>query len=220
VISVDRAIIARYQEEGHKFEILVDPDLAWDFREGENIPIEEVIASEEIYKDAKKADRASEEVLDHIFKTKDITEIAKKIIREGEIQLTTEHRRKIIENKRKKIINHISRNSINPKTQNPHPPTRIENAMESAKVHVDINKRVEDQIEEIVKKISILLPIRLERTRIAIRIEASFGGQAHPIIQKFGKLQKEEWTTDGHWIGVAEIPAGVRDELIQKHGHI
>ena len=216
MISVDRAIIARYQEQGHKFEILVDPDLAWDFREGESIPIEDILASEEIYKDAKKADRASEDVLDHVFNTKDVAEIAKKIICDGEIQLTTEHRRKILENKRKKIITHISRNSINPKTQKPHPPARIENAMESAKVSVDINKRVGDQIEGIVKKIATLLPIRLEKTRMAVRVEASFGGKAHPILQSFGKLQKEEWTSDGHWIGLVEIPAGLKYELIAK----
>ncbi len=216
LVSVDRAIVARYQKEGHKFEILVDPDLAWDFREGDNISIDDIIASYEIYRDSKKAERASEEIVEQIFKTNDIKKIAEFILKEGEIQLTTEHRRKILDKKRKKIITYIARHSINPKTKKPHTPKRVEKAMESAKINIDINQKIDDQAKDIVKKIMPLLPIRLEKTEIAIRLEGTLAGKAYPIIQSSGKLKKEEWASDGYWIGIVEIPAGTIDEFIAK----
>lgn len=216
VISVDHAIIAKYQVMGHKFEILVDPDLAWAFKEEEKIPIEEILAVEEIYKDAKKGDRISEDVLKQVFAERSVLEIAEKIILEGELQLTTEQRRKMIETKRKKIVTYICKHAINPKTKTPHPPQRIESAMETAKVNIDMQKKAKDQVEAIVKKISPLLPIKLEKMKLAVRLSADLGGKAHGVIQSFGKINKEEWTTDGSWIGLIEIPAGVKDDLVAK----
>ena len=57
MVNVDDAIIARLESFGEKFEILVDADLAADFRNPdhtEEIPIEDILAVEEIFKDSKK----------------------------------------------------------------------------------------------------------------------------------------------------------------------
>ena len=75
--------------------MLVDPDLTLAFRSGEDVDIREVLAVEKIFKDSKKGEKASEELMQEIFGTTNPLEVAEKIIRKGEIQVTTEQRRKM-----------------------------------------------------------------------------------------------------------------------------
>ena len=58
-------------------------------------------------------------------------------IKNGEIQLTTEYKNKLRDQKRKQIVNLISRNAVDPSNNLPHPPQRIENALNEAKVKID-----------------------------------------------------------------------------------
>ena len=60
MVNVDEAVIARLESYGERFEILVDAELAADYKRGEDIAIEDVLAVEEVFKDAHKADKASE----------------------------------------------------------------------------------------------------------------------------------------------------------------
>ena len=52
MVNVDEAIIAKYEYCGEHFEILVDPDLAAEFRnpDGQDVAIEDLLAVEEIFK--------------------------------------------------------------------------------------------------------------------------------------------------------------------------
>jgi ribosome maturation protein SDO1 len=117
---------------GDTFEILVDPDNALKYKMGEKIPISKVLIYEEIYTDAKKGIRASEEQLLKAFKTKDKLAIATKILTEGTLQITSEQRHRLIEEKKRQIIEFISKSAVDPRTKLPHPPQRVELAMEQA----------------------------------------------------------------------------------------
>ncbi|MDY6959760.1 MAG: ribosome assembly factor SBDS, partial [Halobacteriota archaeon] len=155
--NLDDAVIARLKKGG-RFEILVDPNGALAFKKGEGIDIEDVLAVEDVFEDAHKGDRVPEDDLLRAFKTTDVLEIAKKIILNGDLQLTTDQRKKILEQKKNKVINIIATNAINPQTNAPHPPSRIEMAIEEAGVHIDIFKSTEDSVKEVMKKIRPLLP--------------------------------------------------------------
>ena len=75
---------------------------------------------------------------------------ASEIITKGEVQLTTEQRRKLAEDKKLQIANTISRQGLDPKTKLPHPVSRILNAMKEAKVNIDPFKSAKDQVSGIV----------------------------------------------------------------------
>ncbi|MDP1553319.1 MAG: ribosome assembly factor SBDS, partial [Methanobacteriaceae archaeon] len=140
MVNMEDAVIARLESHGERFEILVDPDLSAEYKKGSNgsnISIETVLAVEEIFKDAKKGDKASEEGMLKVFQSSDPLEVASLIIQKGNIQLTAQQRREMQEEKHKKIVANIARNAINPQTGLPHPPKRIEKAMEEAKVRID-----------------------------------------------------------------------------------
>ncbi|MBN3037289.1 MAG: ribosome assembly factor SBDS [Candidatus Diapherotrites archaeon] len=215
MISLEDAVIARISSHGHHFEILVDPVLAHSLREGENVSLDEVVAARTVFKDSAKGEHASEDVLKEAFQSTDFNTIALKIIKKGEIQLTTEQRHQMQKEKKKQIINIICRESIDPRTKAPHTPTRVERALEEAKVHVDPFKPAQRQVEEILKKLSPVLPIRFAKARIAIRVPAEHAGRAYGFIHDLHRL-KEEWASDGSLNAVVEIPAGMQTEIYDK----
>jgi len=220
MVSLEKAVIARLKKGGEVFEVLVDPYLARDLKEGKEVDFEQLLAVEEVFKDAKKGERASKEELQKLFGTSDVRVIARKIIIEGEVQITAEQRREMLEQKKKQIIEYIRRNTVDPRTGAPHPPTRIEMALESAKVHIDIFKPVEAQIKDIVKALKPILPMRFEEIEIAIKIPPEHTGRAISALYSFGNVIKEEWQRDGSWICVMRIPAGLQGDLMDLLGRV
>ncbi|ALU12053.1 RNA-associated protein [Ignicoccus islandicus DSM 13165] len=209
-------VVARLEFKGHKFEILVDPEKAFRYINGEKIPIQEILISEEVYKDVRSGDRVSPEVLKKAFGTTDIFTIAETILKKGELQLTTEQRRKLLEAKRKQVINFIARNAIDPQTKLPIPPSRIEAAMAEAKVSIDPYKSVEEEAMKVVKAISRVIPIKIARSLLQIRVPPQYAGRAYPVIQKLGELKSADWKTDGTLVAEIEIPAGMQQDVIDK----
>jgi len=120
------------------------------------------------------------------------------------------------EEKRKKIISIINVNGVDPKTKLPHPVQRIENAMEEAKVKIDMFKKVEDQVEEILTKLRPILPISFEKKRIHIKFPAEFAGKAYSLLSGFSKPENEDWKNDGSFECEVEIPAGIEADFYDK----
>ncbi len=213
MVKIDEAVIAKLEKNGHKFEVLVDPNLAMDLKHGKAVDFEDLLADDKIFKDSKKGDEQSPEFLKEIFDTDNINEITTKIILKGEIQLTTEQRKNFSEKKKSEIIYIISRDAINPQTKTPHPPQRIENAMEQAKIHIDPFKSSEEQVNVIINAIKRILPISMEKVDFAVKIPPQYSGQASSIIHKF-EIKKEQWLNDGSLAAEFKLPIGLKQDLI------
>ena len=216
MVNIDETIIARLESYGEKFEILVDPDLAADFRNPDNekeINIEDILAVEEIFKDSKKGDKASDESMKKVFDTTDVLEVAEQILKKGNIQITADQRRQMQEDKRKQVISTIAREGINPQNGLPHP-------MNEAKVKIDPFKSVDEQVQIALKAIKILIPIKFEKVRVAVRLPNTATGQAYSAIRPFGKIITEEWQDDGSWIAIVEMSGGLQDDFNHKMASI
>lgn len=185
-------------------------------KQGKEVDLSEYLAVEDVFKDARKGTRPAEAKIKEVFETEDIVAIAKHIITKGEVQMTAEQRKELLESKRRRIITYIAANAINPQTKLPHPPIRIENALEEAKFHVDPVKPFDKEIEEAMKLLRPLLPIKFEKAKIAIKINGDDYGRCYDDLIKYGMVEKEEWAKDGSWIGLMEIPAGLTTELTDK----
>jgi ribosome maturation protein SDO1 len=220
MVTLDNAVIARLKKGGKQYEVYVDPDGAFSFKRGDEIDIEQILAVEDVFENASRGDRPAEQDIENTFETQDVFEIAKHIILHGEIHLTTEQRKAILEEKKRKIITFISANAINPQTRTPHPPNRIEHAMEEAGVHIDPMKSVDEQVTTVMKAIRPIIPIRFEEVNVAVRIDMDYAPKAYGTISKFGTLTKEEWQKDGSWIGVVTIPAGMQDDFFGMVNHL
>ncbi|MFC2174615.1 ribosome assembly factor SBDS [archaeon] len=214
MISLDDAVIARLTSHGHHFEILVDPEKAAEAKEKE-IPVADWIASDEVYKDASKAEKASEEALKESFGTTEFNEVAKRIIKKGEIQITTEQRKEIVKAKKKKIVNTIAQNAIDPRNKLPHPPARIEAAMEEVNVHIDPFKSASRQVDEVIDKLRPVLPIKFASVRVEIRVPPQYTGKVYGLLHDLKKI-KEEWKNDGSLVTVVEMAAGAQSDVYDK----
>lgn len=225
MVKLEDAVTARLSTHGTQFEILVDPDLTLDFRAGEDVDIRDVLASEKVFKDANKGKKASEEKMEEIFDTSDPLEVAKIIIEDGDIQVTTRQRREMRKQRRKQIVSLISRRSVNPQENTPHPPKRIENALEEAKVNIDAFKSAEEQLSEVVEALRPILPLSFEKSKIAIKVPPKYGSQAYRIVDEMADIEEDEWLNDGSWAAKVEIHAGMRPKLFEKlnnltHGEV
>jgi ribosome maturation protein SDO1 len=217
---VDKVTVVRYSFEGEKFEILVKPDPALEYKLGKRKDISSILVSDEIYSDSSKGTRASSEKLLKAFKTEDPTAIAERIMHKGELNLTTEQRRKMTSEKRKQIVSYISKTYVDPKSHLPHPPLRIEQAMEDGKVSIDPHRSVDDQVKEIVEKLRSIIPLKSENLVLEIIVPAQFAAQSFSVLKSAGTLKKEEWQSNGSLKAILEIPAAARPNVIDRLGSI
>ena len=216
MVDVDKAVIARMKISGDVFEILVDCEKAMEFRSGKSIGLDSILASNDIYKDVKKGEHANEHAMAKLFGTNDKMKIATDIIMKGDVQLTVLYKAKLREEKRKQIIEMIHKNAIDPRTGLPHPSVRIERALEESKAKIDEMKSAEEQLQNIVKELRNVLPLKFETRQIAIKIPAKYAGNSYKVLKSYGKMLKDEWQNDGSLVAVVELPAGMQEEFFEK----
>jgi len=211
---------ARITKSGEKFEILVKPEPALEYKMGKQLPISQLLAIDEIYSDAGKGTRASTEKLDKSFGTTDPIQVAEEIMKHGELQLTTDQRRQLVEEKRRQIAAFISRNCIDPRTGTPHPPIRIEQALAQIRLTIDPFKNADEQAKDVIEELRVLLPIKMEQMRVAVKILAEYGAKGYGAVKGYGTITREEWQADGALVAVVEMPAGLYGPFIERLGKI
>lgn len=212
----NKLTIVRLVADNDKFEILVKPDPALDYKLGKKIDISNILVSDEIYADANKGTRIAEEKLVRKFKTIDSTEIAKQILEQGEINLTTEQRRRMVGEKKKQIIQYINKNFIDPKTHIPHPPVRIENAMDQVRLIIDPFKKPEEQAKKVIDSLRKILPLKSETLQLVVTIPPQFSAQSYSVLKNIGDLKDEKWLQDGSLRAIIEINAGIKGTFIER----
>ena len=126
----------------------------------------------------------------------------------------------MIENKRKQIIDFISRQCVDPKTNLPHPSLRIENALEQIHYSIDPFKPVEEQAREMIKLMRPILPLKMEQISISVHVPVEWSAKTYGTIKGFGTIKQEEWRADGSWYGILEVPAGLYGQFLEKLGQI
>ena len=215
-VDVDKAVVCRLKHSGESFEILVDPKNALEFKRGIKTDLNDILAYPAIYKKVGTADAVPDEDLQKVFGTTDVMVIADRILKNGELQLTTEQRKEMVEEKEKQIADMISVRGVNPQTNTPHPPQRIMNVMEEAGVKIDPFTDAELQMDGVVKAIKAYLPISFQKVVIAIRVQPQYAGHVYPILKKIGTLKTESWQNDGSLKVEVELLAGMQQELYDK----
>ncbi|MGD0510362.1 MAG: ribosome assembly factor SBDS [Candidatus Micrarchaeaceae archaeon] len=210
-----KTVIVKYRKDGNEFEVFVNSDLAYEYITGKRSDALTVLEAEEIFKDARKGERQSNDKLTKSFGTTDVAKIAEIMLKNGEVPITTEQRNKLIEEKRKQVVNIIATNSIDPRTNAPNPPLRIENAMKEARASIDPFKGATEQVEDIVKKINMIMPIKFTTVRIEVTIPAEYSNRTYGTLKKYG-LKNEQWLSNGSLQVSVEFPAGMQNEFFDR----
>lgn len=208
--------VVKFTFESERFEILVKPDPALEFKLGKRKDIAGVLVSDEIYTDAKRGTRASTEKILKAFKTEDPAEVATHILKHGDLGLTTDQRRKMVDEKRKQIVEGIARTFVDPRSHLPHPPVRIEQAMKDARISVDAYKPIAEQITQIVDELRSIIPLKSETLTLLITVPAQFASQSYSVLKSNGTLKGEEWLSNGSLSARLEIPAALRPDVLDR----
>lgn len=206
-------VVARLKVKGKNFEILVDVDKALQLKNGKPVSMQNVLPVDRIFSDNKKGMQASEADLKAAFDTSDVSAIAEKIIKSGEIQIPQEYRAKEREDKIKQVIDFLARNALDPLTKKPHTPDRIKSALESAGVNIE-NKPVEEQIGKILEKLRAILPIKLETKKLSVKVPAIHTGKVYGLLQDY--KEKEEWMSNGDLVCIINLPVGMQISFYDK----
>ena len=216
----DKTTVVRYSYSGDKFELLVKPDPAFDYKTGKLSEISKILISEEIYTDSNKGTRATNEKLNQVFKTTDPAKIAEIIMKKGELNLTTEQRKKMTSEKRKQLVTFIAKTYVDPRSHLPHPPLRIEQALDDGRVSIDPFKNIDEQVKEVVEKLRPIIPLKSENIILEISVPAQFVAQSYTVLKSTGTLKKEDWQTNGSLKAILELPAAARPHVIDRLGSI
>jgi ribosome maturation protein SDO1 len=219
-ISMDKERVsfnlAKLKKGGKNFEVVIEPDNAIAYRKGADIDIKDVLRGENVFADAKKGVFASETDMKSLFNSSEPVKVADMILKQGEIQLTTEYRDKLREEKKKRIINLVHRNAMDPKTKLPHPVTRIENAFAEASCKIDEFKTAEEQVADVVKALRTILPISIEQIQLQVDLPPQNAHQAYGVLKRIGEIKQETWGNDGSLVVKLQIPAGLQEEVMGK----
>ena len=213
--TLDNSITAHMEISGERFEVMVDPDLALAYRLGQKKELNNVLTVEEVFKNFRKGERHTTSSLQKAFGTSDVFAIAERIIKNGELALTTDQKRKMLEEKRKQIVAILMRECIDPRTGAPHTQLRLEQSMDAARVHIDGFKDAASQVEEVMKALRPIIPLKVERVRVAVKVPPEHAQRVYGTLKGYG-IQKEEWARDGSLIVVLEMPAGMQGEFYDK----
>ncbi|MEK6860058.1 MAG: ribosome assembly factor SBDS [Nanoarchaeota archaeon] len=195
------------------FETMVDLDSAMKLRKGLSVSITDVIRDNFIYTDLKKGMKAGKAELELSFGTTELNVIVDRIIRKGEIEVTQEFRDEALENRKKQVVDFLSKNSVNAQTNRSFTPDMIESALKQAGVKIE-NVSVDKQINKIVEGLKRIIPIKIETKKIKIKIPAQFTGQVYGLIQEH--KEKEDWLNDGSLEVILNIPNGMLMDFYDK----
>ena len=181
--------VVRFSYEGEKFEILVKPDPALDYKMGKKKDISSILIADEIYTDSGKGTKPSTEKLLKAFKTEDVIEIAEIMLKKGELNLTTDQRRKMLDDKRKQIVSFIAKTYVDPRTHLPHPPLRIEQALKDGRITIEPQKNVDEQVPDIVEKLRSMIALKSENLDLEITVPAQYESESYAVLKSGGVLK-------------------------------
>lgn len=210
-----KQIVVKYTHDKEVFEIIVDSELAYEYLSGKRTDPMGILESDEIWRDSNKGIRQSQDKIKKAFGTTDLPNVVAQIMKKGNVPLTTEHRNKMADEKRRQVIEEITRNAMDPRTNAPMPKIRIENAIHEARINIDPFKSVSEQVEDIVEKIRPLLPIKIAVVKIQVVIPPEYASGSFWIIRQFN-VKSEEWMSNGALKAVVEVPAGLQNIFYEK----
>eukprot|EP01084_Bolivina_argentea_P219457 372207_1 len=142
----------RYSHGKLKFEILTKKGSALKFRQNNNMSIQNVLMVDKVFTRLSRGKVAKACDLRKAFGTVDIIECCRKILENGDLNLSSAERKSFVERKRNEIIYWIHKNYCNPKTNVPHPTTRISGCMDECKIRIDPKKSTKKQALSAIKK--------------------------------------------------------------------
>ena len=202
---------ARMKVKGKNFEISVNLDEALKVRAGTG-NVMAALNSPTIYTDATRGLAASKAEIEYAFDTSDVYKIAEQIMKKGEIQKNQEFRDAEREKRIKQVIDLILRNAVDQHGR-PYTEERIRKAIHEVHFNFD-NRPADQQTPELMTKLAMIIPIKVETKKIKLTIPARFSGQVYGLLKDY--KESEEWKGNGDLQVIMNIPSGMQIDFYDK----
>ena len=215
MVNVDEAFEVRYKKGGEQFEVLVDFDKLKEFEKSpDSVSVYDVLADVKIFRDQKKGEIASDNLLHKVFPEKSEEEIIKEILLEGETQIPTSYLNKLRDEKKVRVINYIAEAATNPATKTRYTVSMIESAVSRIKYNFDPYKSSDTQAEEVLKLLKFQMPISIAKIRMQMKIPAQHSGAFYGAFRSYGEIKKEFYDSFGNLNLEIEITEAQKDKVI------
>ncbi len=212
----EKESIARLVIKGNRFEVLIDAERALNYKL-KRIPwTEKILKIDQIWKDYRKGERASNELLTKSFATKETYQVAKKIVDEGELQIPAALRKRLTEEKRRAIMNIISKIAFDPKTNYPIPLLRIEQAFETISLQVDPFKEPEEQLRPALRELKKIIPLKLKEAEIELVFPPELFAPVSGFLDAFGDISRAPSRKGDFMTMAVKVPEVARSITAQK----
>ncbi|XP_055684120.1 ribosome maturation protein SBDS [Lutzomyia longipalpis] len=218
-IRLTNVAVVRMKKGGKRFEIACYKNKVISWRNNVEKDIDEVLQTHTVFTNVSKGQVAKKEDLMKAFGIEDQTEICKRILANGELQVSDKERHTHLDSLFKDIATIVTDKCVNPDTKRPYPVSMIEKAMRDVHFSVKPNRNSKQQALEVITLLKESIPI--ERARMRIKIVVG-GKEARKIREKVLQLaptvEQEDWTSGtlsliclidpGHFRAVDEIVKG------------
>jgi ribosome maturation protein SDO1 len=204
-------VLAKFKVKNKHYEVSVDFDEALKVKNGTG-NIAKALNSNAIYYNAKEGSVASKSDLMEAFETQDMYAIATTIISRGELQKPQEFRDAEREAKVKQVVGLLMRNAVDQHGR-PYTEDRLKRAIHEVHFNFD-NRPAEKQMTDLLEKLKVVIPIRVETKRVKLVIPARFSSQVYGMLKDY--KESEDWLANGDLQVIMNIPAGLQLEFYDK----
>ncbi|EFC42692.1 Shwachman-Bodian-Diamond syndrome protein [Naegleria gruberi] len=183
--------VVRMKIQKAVFEIACYKNSVVSWRKGIEKDLSEVVQIDTVFTNVSKGEAAKKTDLQKYFGTSDTKEVCKKILQDGELQVSTKEREEMYESMFKDIVTIITNKCINPDTQRPYPGGVIERALKE-QIHFSVkpSKSTKQQALEAISKLKRKIPI--EKAHMRVKLTLSGKENIKKLRQLFKTANKEE----------------------------
>jgi rRNA metabolism SBDS family protein len=185
----------KYKKGKMSFEILTKDGSVRKYVDG-RLGWNNVLAADVIFTNSKKGNIAKSKDLISTFGTDDVDECAKRIIAEGDAQVSATERKEDMAAYTRKVLGYLHKTYID-QLGRPHPMIRLESVLVESKVRLDPSGNHEKQAEEIVKKMQGKLVFKKGTADYTLSMSHQYAKKCTGIVYKFSLSFKESWDAEG-----------------------
>lgn len=200
--------LVRYKAGKSTYEAICKPGTVLKFRQGK-LGIDKVLESDDVWTNQQKGERPSDSDLEAAFGTSNPKECLLKIVSDGEVQLTAAERKEKVDKKRAEMINYLHKYYIDPRSNKPHPVVRLEEAFSQLKVRVDPDTPADRQVQDVVKKLPEILPVKKSEIELTLFVPHKHLGQVQGLMHDYAKVLSENWSGSGCSMQLTLTPGGM-----------
>ncbi|ORM39669.1 Ribosome maturation protein SBDS [Babesia sp. Xinjiang] len=181
-VRLTNVATVRLKIGGSRFEIACYKNKVLNWRSGVETDIQEVLQSPCIFTSITKGKLAKTDELLEVFGTKEIDTICKQILDKGEMQVSKEERKQMLQAMFKDVVTILSEVSINPKTGHPLTSSLIENTLKASAFSVTLKEPAKKQALKALAHLQQLYPNEIARSQMRLKITCA-NGQRDDVLQ-------------------------------------